>query len=483
MKQAVRQIAVFAAVLIVLLLIGRVTLFRTYTVRIQATEQILEGLEKRSIRASVRQPETAHLGPARIYPGYVAVQVHPDQPGEAEIDLTDESGEIVRSVYLMISPLGSVYDLQTFGFSGDTAVLIAFTLFWLAVSLVMLWHFFRMKGPAFYSYTTIFYAGFSIFTLVTGLVMLVVTVRHVIHPERFTMMDGYSAINSASVHFIMLTTPALLVFSAAMMISNIALLRHERVRFRNFLGILIGIILIAGSAVGWLLFTGDFSGSETEVRVRNTLNNTYATFFAYFECMLAGSVICGVKAARHQPSMDRDFIVILGCWFRRDGSLPPLLRGRVDRAVSFWRRQKESTGKEAVFIPSGGQGKDEPVPEAFAMRNYLISQGIPDALIRPEAESVNTYQNMLFSGRIIQEINPDGQTVFATTNYHVFRSGVWAAQAGLKAEGIGGKTKWWFWPNAFMRECIGLMQNRWKQEVLLLVLLLLYFGILSMILG
>ena len=34
-----------------------------------------------------------------------------------------------------------------------------------------------------------------------------------------------------------------------------------------------------------------------------------------------------------------------------------------------------------------------------------------------------------------------------------------------------------------MRECIGLLQRRWKQEILLLVLLLLYFGALSMILG
>ncbi len=483
MKQAVRQIAVFAAIMIILLLIGRVTLFRTYTIRFQTTEQIRAGLETGSIKASVRQPEAAHLGPVRLYEGYAAIQVHPDQPGEAEIDLTDESGGTIRAIYLMVSPLGTVYDLQTSGFSGDTAVMIAFTLFWLTVSAVMSWHFFRTKGPAFYAYTTIYYAGFSIFTLVTGLVMLAVTVRHLIHPELFTMMDGYSAINGASVRFIMLTTPALLVFSAAMIISNIALLRHERVRLRNFLGILIGFILIAGDAVGWLLFSRDLSGSEMEVRIHNTLNNTYATVFAYFECMLAGSVICGIKAARHQPSLDRDFIVILGCWFRPDGSLPPLLRGRVDRAVDFWRRQKESTGKEAVFIPSGGQGKDETMPEACAMRNYLIEKGVPESLIHAETESANTFQNMAFSARIIREINPDGRTVFATTNYHVFRSGVWAAQAGLKAEGIGGKTRWWFWPNAFMRECIGLLQRRWKQEILLLVLLLLYFGVLSMILG
>ena len=121
--------------------------------------------------------------------------------------------------------------------------------------------------------------------------------------------------------------------------------------------------------------------------------------------------------------------------------------------------------------------------EAEAMRRYLHSQGMPGELIRPEDQSANTYQNMEYSGRIIREIDPGGKVVFATTNYHVFRSGVWAGLAGLPAEGIGSRTKWWFWPNAFMRETIGLLQNRWKQEILLLIILIAFFGTLSMVLG
>ena len=482
MKQAVRQIAVLAALLTLALFICRLTMFRTYTVRIPISDTMRERLEKDGVQTSVGTPHVLEVSDIAVRPGYVSLQIHPDQAGETEIQIRDQSGEQTWFFYLHVSPLGTVYDPQTEGFSGDSALMAAFTLFWLLVSAVMTWHFLQMKGPSFYAYTTIFYAGFAIFTLVTGLVTLVVTVRHILHPERFSMFDGYSAINSASVHFMILTTPAILAFAAAMMISNIALLRHERIRLRNFLGILISLLLVAGNAIGWMLFSSDVSGSEMEVRIRNTLNNTYATVFAYFECMLAGSVICGVKAARHQPTLDRDFIVILGCWFRKDGSLPPLLRGRADRAISFWREQKESTGKEAVFIPSGGQGRDETMPEAEAIRRYLLSQGVPESAILPENRSANTYQNMAFSKEIIQDVRPDGRTVFATTNYHVFRSGIWAAQAGLTAEGIGGKTKWWFWPNAFMRECIGLLQRRWKQEVVLLVLLLAIFGLLSIIL-
>ena len=89
---------------------------------------------------------------------------------------------------------------------------------------------------------------------------------------------------------------------------------------------------------------------------------------------------------------------------------------------------------------------------------------------------------MAFSKRIIEEQNPRGKTVFATSSYHVFRSGLWARLAGLTAEGIGSKTKWWFWPNAFMRETVGLLQKRWKQELLFLGLLVVFFSVLSMVL-
>ena len=92
---------------------------------------------------------------------------------------------------------------------------------------------------------------------------------------------------------------------------------------------------------------------------------------------------------------------------------------------------------------------------------------------------------MEFSKKLIEEREgsaEDKNIIFVTTNYHVFRSGVWAGLAELRAEGLGSKTKWWFWPNAFMRETVGLLRNRWKQEVLFLILLAAFFGILSMVL-
>ena len=109
---------------------------------------------------------------------------------------------------------------------------------------------------------------------------------------------------------------------------------------------------------------------------------------------------------------------------KADGTLYPLIRGRVDRAIEFYKKQYEKTGKKAVFVPSGGKGSNEPMAEAEAMKRYLLEQGIPEEQIMAEDQSKNTLQNMIFSKRLIEEKNPNAKVAFSTTNFHVFRSGI-----------------------------------------------------------
>ena len=477
MRKAAKQILVCGALLILFCLLCRVFVFNQFSLYLPLSA---EDRADPSIR--VEHPEVLRVGEAEKHPHYLKVPVYPESPGEADLLSSETGGEENLLRALRVDRFHTVYDINTGNFTGDTAVLIAVTLFWFLVSAIMLWHFFRAKGARFYDYGTIYYSGFSLFSLASGLVMLSVTLSHLLHPEDYSMYMAYSAISGASTRYMLLTMPLVLAFAVLMAVSNIALLRHETPRIQNALGLGVSLLLILGEALGWFFLTRDFMGSELEARIDSTLRNTYATVFVYFQCMLTGAVISGVIAARHWPAPDQDFIIIHGCWFRPDGTLPPLLRSRADRALEFWQFQKRQTGREACFIPSGGQGKNEPIAEAEAIRRYLLSRGVEDRLILPETRSVNTFENMVFSKEIIQAENPSSHTVFATSSYHVFRSGLWARRAGLIAEGIGSKTKWWFWPNAFMRETAGLLQRRWKQELLFLAVLIIFFGVLSMVL-
>lgn len=181
------------------------------------------------------------------------------------------------------------------------------------------------------------------------------------------------------------------------------------------------------------------------------VEGVFCSVFVFMECLLIGSIICGLLAAHNQPDLNADYVVILGCSIRKDGTLYPLLRGRVDKALAFYLMQKDQTGRTPVLVPSGGKGSNEVMAEAEAMRNYLLEKGVPEADILVENRSRNTFENMRFSDELIRSRTPNARVVFSTTNYHVFRSSMWAKRAGLEAEGIGSRTKWYFWPNAFMR--------------------------------
>jgi len=328
-----------------------------------------------------------------------------------------------------------------------------------------------------YSYNTIYYLGFALFVASVLITHILLTSLLVAHPESY---GNYSMILTTLLgsarNYMLLSAPFILAFSIALCISNISLIRHERFRFVNVLGIILAFLMVVGEV---FLFAYDYyaTGSQFEVMLHDLFANMFAGVYLYFECMVIGAVIANIIVVRHEPDKDKDYLIILGCGLRKDGTPTPLLRGRVDRAVAFYKRQKAETGKELHFITSGGQGPGEANSESLAMKNYLLQQGVPEELIIEEDKSSDTLENMKFSKAIIDE-RGGGRVVFATTNYHVFRSGLYARRVKMRAQGMGAKTKWYFWPNAAVREFVGLLTaHRLKQALILGGIIVFYVGL------
>lgn len=182
-----------------------------------------------------------------------------------------------------------------------------------------------------------------------------------------------------------------------------------------------------------------------------------------------------------------DYIIIHGAGL--DGPRPtPLLAGRIDKALELWKKQHQH-GK---FVVSGGQGADEIVSEAQAMRDYLLEKGVPAAAILMEDKSTTTWENLKNSLAIINAdratdvgatsaaavasrdvttaasdastsdasgtvtSSGDFTTAVVTSDFHVFRCAEYAHNLGIKADGIGSHTKGWYWPTAFIREFIAI---------------------------
>lgn len=208
------------------------------------------------------------------------------------------------------------------------------------------------------------------------------------------------------------------------------------------------------------------------------LCNVCAAVYLYFECMVIGVMVAYGITSHREPSPDQDYLIVLGCAIRKDGTPSPLLRDRLDRAIAFRNRQLAATGKELIFVTSGGQGSDEVISESAAMRRYLVEKGIPEQSILEEDQSTSTLENMQFSKEKIEAQNPNANIAFSTTNYHVFRSGLFARRAGMRASGMGAKAKWYFWPNALVREFVGLLtEHRKKQALIIIGLIAVYIAL------
>ena len=109
--------------------------------------------------------------------------------------------------------------------------------------------------------------------------------------------------------------------------------------------------------------------------------------------------------------------------------------------------------------------------EAIAIKNYLIENGINENQILIEDKSTSTIENMRFSKNKIDNKKKDAKISFSTTNYHVFRSGVIANREGIDAEGMGSKTKWYFYTNALIREFVANIVQERKKHIILIILI------------
>ena len=151
----------------------------------------------------------------------------------------------------------------------------------------------------------------------------------------------------------------------------------------------------------------------------------------------------------------------------------------------FFSKLSLTEAEAELSSPAEVTSAKEIISEAECMKRYMTAQGVPAEQILLEDKSTNTRENMAFSKRVIEEHagSLEGLKIaFATTSYHVFRGYILSRKFNFRAEGISAKTKLYFFPNAFLREFVGLVFDRKKQHPIFLGLLILFFTAIRVIL-
>ena len=165
-----------------------------------------------------------------------------------------------------------------------------------------------------------------------------------------------------------------------------------------------------------------------------------------------------------------DYIIIHGAGL--NGEQPTLLlRGRIEKALRLWDQQ----GRRAVLVPSGGQGADEVISEAEAMHRFLRINGVGEESILDEDRSTTTMENLVFAKKLIEERQRGVpyRCAMVTSDYHVFRTATYARAAGIRGDGVGSKTAFYYFPTAFIREFIAVTRKHWWPYVVIAALMLI----------
>ncbi|MFJ6674956.1 ElyC/SanA/YdcF family protein [Actinosynnema sp. NPDC091369] len=238
------------------------------------------------------------------------------------------------------------------------------------------------------------------------------------------------------------------VLPIALIANGVLMLRREGFRLANLLSLLAGLAIFG--VVLAFGFATAYTGPAVDAVIGSLL--IVAAYVAFlFVSLLLYSIVYGSLGRR----TGFDAVVVLGAGLIGD-RVPPLLASRLDRGLHLYRREV-AAGRTPLLVVSGGQGSDEAVSEAEAMRDYLVRRDVPDEVIVLEDRATTTAQNLQYSARLLAERGWTGRAVAVTNNFHVFRAAVLARRLRLRMQIIGAPTAWYFLPSAFLREFAALL--------------------------
>ena len=276
-----------------------------------------------------------------------------------------------------------------------------------------------------------------------------------------------------------LLIPIIIIFSGIFLIINgFILLKKEGFSKANLLSPIMGIVILLFFVFMWIragFVTTDYNHWINIPVV--FIIYTYIIFgFAFVGFMMYSCVYLWLPKKQHY-----DFIIIHGAGLLDGERVTPLLKRRIDKAVQAFHQSKNP---QIRLIASGGQGSDEKISEAQAMYNCLVEHtDVPKEAIILEEKSTTTYENLLFSKEIGEQLIENPRFLFVTNDYHVFRTSTYARQIGMQGDGLGCSTASYYIPSAFIREYVAMCVKMKKlfigfELLYVLLVILSYRGIL-----
>ncbi len=153
-------------------------------------------------------------------------------------------------------------------------------------------------------------------------------------------------------------------------------------------------------------------------------------------CLLTVTAARIADAQAGEGDREVSYILVLGA--KVNGEAPSdNLQCRIDAAYAYLTAHPQT-----VAILSGGQGSDEVITEAQCMYMELIKRGISQERLWLEEQATSTWENITFALALIEEKTgcPTETIGVVTSEFHLYRAGLFASDCGVQMVGIPGET-------------------------------------------
>lgn len=154
-------------------------------------------------------------------------------------------------------------------------------------------------------------------------------------------------------------------------------------------------------------------------------------------------------------------VIVLGAQVYSEEKMGVSLTGRINAAYDYLLDNPQSS-----CIVTGGQGGDEPCPEALTEKNVLVKMGIDEDRIFLEDRSHNTRENLVFAKEIAEEQGLGEEVAIVTQGFHMYRATQLAKAAGFTPYSLVAETDPLLFPEYYGRELLSL--TKWWVERLVI---------------
>jgi len=227
------------------------------------------------------------------------------------------------------------------------------------------------------------------------------------------------------------------------------------VLFRAAFSILFITAIIWG-IYGWV-FTKDLSKRKNNrvIKIIGTLYTAGLSVFIITFFIIEVVLIIYISQLKSPEQISKlNYVVVLGAGLDGD-KVSARLKGRLDETLKYYKINKEIT-----IIVSGGQGKDELISEAEAMKHYLVSNGVSSGQVIEESQATSTIENIKFSRKILKKLGAlNKEVLIITSDYHSFRAHMIANELEINNQSLAFKTSLLVRSNYMIREYITIIKD------------------------